>query len=69
LEAGIGEKIKRADPINRFGNYFLNPNRTAEPLEQYLQIALARMRLGVFDQNPCHYPVTDEVGRLTTPYR
>ena len=31
----------QTEHINRFGNYVLNPNRTPEPLEQHLQIALA----------------------------
>jgi hypothetical protein len=46
--------------INRFGNYILNPNRTPEPLEQHLQIALGRniSVYGIFDQNPCCIPIS-----------
>jgi TnpA family transposase len=31
----------QTEHINRFGNYFLNPDRTPEPLERHLQMALA----------------------------
>jgi hypothetical protein len=31
----------QTEHINRFGNYVLNPNRTPEPLEQHLEIAVA----------------------------
>src|SRR5262245_42441586 len=44
----------QTERINRFGTYVLNPNRTSEPLEQHLQIALAGIEAstGIFDQNP-----------------